>query len=138
MNEHDTGLHYASESAYRVAMMRRKLDAMSPAERREHDARADAELTPSQKQLITMLSDGIRMATAPLWERLRAAEGKLKELEAKSLHPVYAGVHDAHREYQRGDLTTRGGGLWLALDRTRTTPGENPTMWRLIVKSGGA
>jgi hypothetical protein len=70
-------------------------------------------------------------------ERLLDAERRLAALEAQSL-PRYEGVFESGKTYPVGSLTTKGGGLWLAVEPTARTPGSGLSGWRLIVKSGGA
>jgi hypothetical protein len=38
--------------------------------------------------------------------------------------------------YTRGQLVTKAGGLWIALNGTADVPGQSPH-WKLIAKSGG-
>jgi hypothetical protein len=73
----------------------------------------------------------IAEATAPLVERVAA-------LEAQPVGVKYCGTFQTGHEYARGSLTTKHGGLWLALDTTRDTPGNGASSWRLIVKEGQA
>jgi hypothetical protein len=101
--------------------------------------------TPAEESMATIIASVVTAVVKPLKERIaalelrtKATDARLVAVEGKQLHPTYAGVHDAHREYRHGDLVTRGGGLWLCIERTTATPGVNPEAWRLIVKSGGA
>ena len=49
----------------------------------------------------------------------------------------YKGTFDSEATYQRGDLLTHSGSLWLAVSSTKQKPGHTPD-WRLIVKKGDA
>ena len=69
--------------------------------------------------------------------RIEALEARIKELETRPPTPEYCGTFEQGRTYKSGSLLTRQGGLWLALHDTTLPPGGNPTVWRLIVKSGG-
>jgi hypothetical protein len=62
-------------------------------------------------------------------------EARIRQLENRPPSPEYKGVHQAGTAYARGDLTTRSGGLWLAIENTVEVPGRSE-QWRLIVKSG--
>ena len=69
---------------------------------------------------------------------------KFEEIDARlaaleqggNLADCYAGTHDSDSAYQRGQLVTHGGSLWLVL---RDVQGEKPgpsTAYRLILKGG--
>jgi hypothetical protein len=67
---------------------------------------------------------------------VRGLKTRVADLEARPIGGVeYAGVHEATRTYQPGQLVTRDGSLWLCQRQTMTTPGYDPTYWKLIVKS---
>ena len=69
--------------------------------------------------------------------RLLALEEKVRALDAASL-PRYEGVYEYGKRYPPGSLTTKSGGLWLAVEPTDTTPGQGASGWKLIVKAGAA
>jgi hypothetical protein len=56
-----------------------------------------------------------------------------KEIEATI--PKYRGVHQIGASYQKNDMATRGGGLWICTRSTTGTPGASSD-WTLAVKSG--
>jgi hypothetical protein len=64
-------------------------------------------------------------------------DARVAAVEAQSL-PHYEGIHEPGKTYPAGSLTTRQGGLWLAVEPTDRTPGAGAgSAWKLIVKSGG-
>ena len=70
--------------------------------------------------------------------RLDALEKRLAALESRGPSVEYKGVFTLGMTYPRGSLTTRDGGLWLALEDTTLQPGKGTSTWRLVVKSGHA
>jgi hypothetical protein len=85
-------------------------------------------------ELLIKISKGVKDAAA---SRLDECERRLDVLEQRPVVGVqYAGVFEDGKAYARGDLVTRRGGLWLALQHTATAPGTDTASWKLIVKSG--
>lgn len=108
------------------------------------------ELTALVEGLSVPLRDFIKRAQEPLIARIDELEGRpgAQRSGAKRLDDQregvtpgvsYAGTFDVGKAYARGDLITRGGGLWLALNDSQPgdVPGSSPH-YKLIVKSGGA
>ena len=80
----------------------------------------------------------VMMAVDLVLDAFAKLDARLVAVEAASL-PHYEGVHSEGRRYPAGSLTTRQGGLWLAVEPTDRTPGAGAgSGWKLIVKSGGA
>lgn len=74
----------------------------------------------------------------PLEEKLAAAEHRLNQQELaplKSFADFYKGVFQRELAYQRGDLVTSHGSLFMASKATSEVPGVGSD-WRLIVKAG--
>jgi len=66
-------------------------------------------------------------------------DGRIAALEARpasgpGVH--YGGVYLKNVNYSEGTLVTRSGCLWLALQSTSATPGQDPASWKLVVKDG--
>ncbi|HYT69701.1 MAG TPA: hypothetical protein VEL51_24995 [Vicinamibacterales bacterium] len=108
-----------------------------------------------EERLADIVVTAIKMAIAPLRDRIAALEGRASQTDAdptidraaivarlKALEDrpalTYAGVFEHGVAYREGALVTRSGSLWLALHDTRATPGSDPEKWRLVVKSGQA
>lgn len=66
-------------------------------------------------------------------DQFRDVDRRLDEMKT-NLADAYAGVYRDGNEYQRGQLVTHGGGLWLVMRDTDNRPGTSDAM-RLIVKS---
>jgi hypothetical protein len=66
--------------------------------------------------------------------RVEAVEKRLEADARKSLADAYRGVWRAEGRYERGDLITHSGGLWLVMRATSDRPGTTEAV-RLIVKS---
>jgi hypothetical protein len=62
-------------------------------------------------------------------------EARFAELQVRTFADLYQGVFEPEKVYARGLLATWGGSLWLALNETRSKPGEDGD-WRLVVKRG--
>lgn len=76
-------------------------------------------------------------AIQPLVDECKALKRRVHELEAaqtKSFADAYDGLHLRGKEYQRGQLVTFGGNLWLAMAATKAAPGDDST-WKLVVKA---
>jgi hypothetical protein len=80
--------------------------------------------------VVWFVTEQFQQQLAPLLRRLDA-------LERHPPSPHYAGTYEQGKTYARGSLTTRSGGLWLALEHTTQLPGQSD-QWKLIVKSGEA
>lgn len=65
---------------------------------------------------------------------LRADGSTLGEM--KSPATIYRGIFRPGDVYEEGDAVTRGGSLWIARERTQTTPGEGASGWQLAAKCG--
>ena len=68
-------------------------------------------------------------------EQLAPILKRLDDIEQQPPSPHYVGTFEQGKAYARGSLTTRSGGLWLALENTTQVPGRSD-QWRLVVKSG--
>jgi hypothetical protein len=90
----------------------------------------------TEKELAAVVSDAIKTACHPLWERARALERRIVELEAR---PTLrdAGVWQPGREYRNGDICTFQGGGWICRS-AHVSVGTHPSpdAFRLFVKSG--
>lgn len=85
--------------------------------------------------LADIVLEAIQTVAEPLHNRI-------SNLERRAATPgcEYAGVFDATKSYKRGQLITKGGGLWLCLNDV-SPGGELPgssVHFKLVVKSGGA
>ena len=67
--------------------------------------------------------------------QVSALQARIEQLEQQPPSPHYAGTFEWGKSYTRGSLTTRSGGLWLALENTTQVPGRSDH-WRLVVESG--
>jgi hypothetical protein len=67
-------------------------------------------------------------------ERLRGLDARIDSMQT-NLADCYQGVWREGSEYQRGQLLTHGGGLWLVMRDTSDRPGTSDAI-RLIVKRG--
>jgi hypothetical protein len=72
---------------------------------------------------------------------LPVIKGLRKRIETLESQPAntapavrWMGVYQDGRTYTEGELTTRGGSLWLATRATNKVPGTSESGWRLIVK----
>ena len=62
-------------------------------------------------------------------------EERWGELQVRTFADVYQGVYENGRTYERGQLVTWGGSLWLSEREAKTKPGESAE-WKLVVKRG--
>jgi len=112
----DIGKFYGTDEALRAARARRA--ALPP--------------KSGEEELTDIIVSGIKVAVAPIWERLRATEQRVAVLEARE----YQGVWDATRAYAKGAMVTRDGSIWCSnVNENRATPGQHPH-WTLAVKRG--
>lgn len=90
----------------------------------------------ADQELADIVIDAIKIVAEPLHNRI----GNLERAAAARPGCEYAGVFDATKSYRRGQLITKGGGLWLVLNDVSPggeLPGSSPH-YKLVVKSGGA
>jgi len=75
--------------------------------------------------------------TAHLKGEIAALEKRLQQLEQRQAKSMsWAGAWVRSKHYREGEITQKGGGLWLCLaDTEGATPGASPH-WRLVVKAG--
>jgi hypothetical protein len=62
-------------------------------------------------------------------------EARFAALTVRTLADSYRDVFAAGEQYQRGDLVTHDGSLWLALADTEAQPGAEGG-WKLVTKRG--
>jgi hypothetical protein len=67
--------------------------------------------------------------------KITKLEARIKELEARKI-PEYRGVWQEGQQYEKSDLTTYGGSMWIALDNTTARPSTHESSWKLCVKAG--
>lgn len=60
----------------------------------------------------------------------------LERAQTKSLADFYKGVWQPAGRYERGDVCTWQGGMWVAIRSTETKPGDGDSGWQLAVKAG--
>lgn len=69
--------------------------------------------------------------------KIAALEQRLEVLEAKPKGLEYRGVWEATRSYQRNDVATVGGSMWVCLVANNgMRPGKSPGAWQLAVQRG--
>ena len=95
------------------------------------------------EKFVAGLHDYLGRALRPVGGRLDGLEKRMDALEASG--PAgqgrgikYMGVFRRDEDYQRGDVVTHQGGMWVRNTDTATkeTPGTGPS-WTLAVKAGG-
>jgi hypothetical protein len=64
-----------------------------------------------------------------------AAERYVREVQVRTFADIYRGVMKPGDEYERGDIATWDGSLWLAQRTTTDKPGTSDA-WQLITKRG--
>ncbi len=80
---------------------------------------------------LSVEHDGERTVT------LRFVQGeRVKDFVLIFPVPIYRGVYQAQRGYDRGDEVTFGGSQWHCNEATADKPGEGSTAWTLSVKRG--
>lgn len=62
-------------------------------------------------------------------------EERMGEMQVRTFADVYQGVYENGRSYERGQLVTWGGSLWLSQSEAKAKPGESAE-WKLVVKKG--
>jgi hypothetical protein len=79
--------------------------------------------------------DQIKLATAPLRQRIEQLEATVASLEAKGI--AYHGVYQRAIEYRKGAMVTHDGSLFAAVDNVgpNEPPGATPK-WQLAAKRG--
>lgn len=60
---------------------------------------------------------------------------KTREHSLKLSHPIYRGVREVGRMYERGDSISYGGNTWIAMKDTDAQPAEGPD-WKMAVRRG--
>jgi integrin beta 3 len=60
----------------------------------------------------------------------------VKEFHIRFAVPLYRGVYQSGRAYERGDLVTFGGSIFHANDDTADKPEEMGRIWTLAAKRG--
>ena len=63
-------------------------------------------------------------------------DGNQKTSEIELPQVVYAGVFDAEKQYQKGELVTHGGSLWHCNGDADGKPEDDSGAWTLCVKKG--
>ena len=85
-------------------------------------------LAAYSKQIAPVIAGAIDKAVAPI--KLRIAE-----LEAAQAEFKYCGVHEAGREYKRGNFATADGSIFHCNRTTTARPGDGDA-WTLACKRG--
>ena len=84
--------------------------------------------------LVTSMKDVV--SGPQIRGRFESLEARVAELEQRPT-PIYRGTHQQGKAYSANSLTTRSGGLWIALKATAAVPGTDAS-WKLVVKQGKA
>lgn len=86
------------------------------------------------RQIGQFVLEQIKIATAPLRQRIVELETTVAELQAGSTK--FVGVWQRSLEYRRGSLAVHDSALWCAIDDTipNAEPGVSK-LWQLCVKS---
>ena len=87
--------------------------------------------------LLETMTDAIKTVKTRSDVAIAGLEARVAQLELQPPSPHYEGICEQGKMYARGSLTTKAGGLWLALQTTTQVPGGSD-QWKLIVKSGEA
>jgi len=95
-----------------------------------------SQIDPEQFADLIVMSMKDAIAGPLVGGRFESLEQRVAALELRPI-PVYRGVHQEGKSYLANSLTTRAGGLWIALKATAAVPGTDAS-WRLIVKQGKA
>jgi hypothetical protein len=90
-----------------------------------------SDLTTFTIGLFEKIDGWISPQVSSLEKRVDALEKSAR----KSLADCHRGTFSENTQYQRGDLLTHSGGLWLAKTATTYKPGQTSD-WQLIVKRG--
>lgn len=89
--------------------------------------------------LVPGIAASFKKHIGPLVTRVKDLEKTVAELQAtqsKSLADFYKGVWQPAGRYDRGDIVTWQGGMWIAVRSTYTKPGDGDSGWQLAVKAG--
>ncbi len=100
--------------------------------------RLDKVLAALRKHVLDGAAEGFANVLERMLKRIVELEKTADELKTKqfNLADVYAGIWAPGQQYQRGQVCTVGGSLFLALvDNAKDKPGTSAD-WRLIVKAG--
>jgi len=81
-----------------------------------------------REQLATRSSETLALIEA-LAQRIEALESS----GTKSLADAYRGTYLAGTTYERGQMITHSGSLWLCMADTQSVPGDG-VHWKLVVK----
>jgi hypothetical protein len=98
-------------------------------------------LRPTPLVVTDSLYQATCQAVAERDQRIAGLEKRIEDLEQRQKSEpavTYGGTYKAGEGYASGQLVTKGGALWLAIENTSRVPGTEDSGWRLIVKSGGA
>jgi hypothetical protein len=88
------------------------------------------------KEFAAAFSAYLQEAFAPLTKRLASLEVKLLELQQGIEARSWQGVWEPGKDYNKHNLTTHRGCIWIAVaDDPQGTPGSSSD-WRLAVKAG--
>ncbi len=79
--------------------------------------------------------ENVRRFVQPAFDQVAGRLAALEAAQAKSLADAYQGTYLTAKRYERGQLCTHAGSLWLCLAETTQRPGDDGS-WRLIVKAG--
>jgi multidrug efflux pump subunit AcrA (membrane-fusion protein) len=88
-----------------------------------------------KKQIVAGCGDLIEKTYRALVARIEALEAELREAQRTALADRYRGVHVRGANYQRGELVTASGSLFLCLKSTEAAPAESPD-WKMVAKRG--
>lgn len=98
---------------------------------------------PSQPATIGVLNELEKYTTGELdalTGELDALRRRVEALEDRPKGLEYRGVWTAGKTYEKGDTTTDGGSLWVALEATTARPGDvrpgGKAPWQLCAKRG--
>ena len=91
-------------------------------------------MSAQHEPIIRAIGAVLREQLGKVGERLRGLDARIDSMQT-NLADCYQGVWREGSEYQRGQLLTHGGGLWLVMRDTSDRPGTSDAL-RLIVKRG--
>jgi hypothetical protein len=95
----------------------------------------DGQIKIDRGTLEDVLSELLADALEKIYESLqKRIEEAVTSAAVRNL--VYRDVWSDVPRYQRNDIATHGGGLWIATRDDPGKPGETDSGWRLIVKRG--
>jgi len=97
--------------------------------------RADGSRMGEDEQLAAIVVGAVKAAVKLLWERVKAAEARVKELEAR---PVIrdGGVWAPEQTYEPGTIVSHNGAGWLCRAKhVSAGHAPDPNAFRMFVKS---